>query len=122
MSDELNTMTESPSSFITHHPSLRHTQFVAAASQLFGSLSEQALATIEPLAQWIQLVRGEALFQQGDASDGLCVVVSGRLQVIRTNSDGVETVIAEVKPGESIGEMGFFTREPRTADVVAVRD
>ena len=110
------------SALSTQHSALRHDQFVAAASQLFGSLSEQALATIEPLAQWIQLVRGEALFQQGDASDGLCVVVSGRLQVIRTNSDGTNVVIGEAKPGESIGEMGFFTREPRTADVIAVRD
>jgi predicted acylesterase/phospholipase RssA/CRP-like cAMP-binding protein len=74
------------------------------------------------MAEWIQLARGEALFRQGDASDGLCVVVSGRLQVIRANPDGTALVIAEMSPGESIGEMGFFTREPRSADVIAVRD
>ena len=100
----------------------RHEQFVAAASRLFGSLSAEALATIEPLAEWIPLVRGDALFRQGDASDGLCVVISGRLQVVRTNSDGTSIVLTETSPGESIGEMGFFTREPRTADVIAVRD
>jgi len=100
----------------------KHEQFVSAASRLFGSLSANALDTIEPLAQWIQLVRGEALFGQGDVSDGLCVVVSGRLQVVRENKDGLSVVIAEVSPGESIGEMGFFTREPRSADVVAIRD
>lgn len=101
---------------------VRQEQFVSAASRLFGSLSAEALAAIEPLAEWIQLVRGEALFRQGDASDGLCVVASGRLQVVRTNSDGTCLVLAEVSPGESTGEMGFFTREPRTADVIAVRD
>jgi predicted acylesterase/phospholipase RssA/CRP-like cAMP-binding protein len=100
----------------------KHEQFVNAASRLFGSLSADALATIEPLAVWIQLARGEALFKQGDPSDGLCVVVSGRLQVVRTNNDGTVIVVAEIPPGESIGEMGFFTREPRTADVIAVRD
>jgi predicted acylesterase/phospholipase RssA/CRP-like cAMP-binding protein len=99
-----------------------HDQFVAAAARLFGSLSAEALAAIEPLAEWVHLVRGDALFRQGDASDGLCVVVSGRLQVVRTNSDGTTVVLSEVPSGESIGEMGFFTREPRTADVIAVRD
>ena len=100
----------------------QHERFVNAASRLFGSLSAEALATIEPLAEWIQLARGEALFKQGDASDGLCVVISGRMQVVRANNDGTTIVVAEVSPGESIGEMGFFTREPRTADVIAVRD
>ncbi len=100
----------------------KHEQFVNAASRLFGSLSPDALATIEPLAQWIQLARGEALFKQGDASDGLYVVISGRMQVARTNTDGTMLIVAEIPPGESIGEMGFFTREPRSADVIAVRD
>lgn len=100
----------------------RHDQFVSAASRLFGSLSGAALEAIEPLAQWIQLVRGEALFRQGQTSDGICVVVSGRLQIVRTNSDGTSIVLNEATAGESIGEMGFFTREPRTADVIAVRD
>lgn len=100
----------------------RHEQFVAAVARLFGSLSEEALATIEPLAEWIHMVRGSALFKQGDASDGVCVVISGRLQVIRAHADGTSIIIGEASPGESIGEMGFFTREPRTADVIAIRD
>jgi predicted acylesterase/phospholipase RssA/CRP-like cAMP-binding protein len=103
-------------------PDARRSQFVAAASRLFGSLSPEALSTIEPLAEWIQVVRGEALFRQGESSDGLFVVISGRLQVVRTDGDGTSTIISEAVPGESIGEMGFFTREPRTADVVAIRD
>ncbi|HEX2060464.1 MAG TPA: cyclic nucleotide-binding and patatin-like phospholipase domain-containing protein [Thermoanaerobaculia bacterium] len=101
---------------------VRHEQFLNAAKLLFGSLSAEALATIEPLAEWIHLVRGDALFRQGDASDGVCVLISGRLHVVRTDSDGTRVVIGEAMPGESIGEMGFFTREPRTADVIAVRD
>ncbi len=123
MTEEANVATEPHSALSTPHSALsRHEQFVNAASRLFGSLSEDTLTAIEPLAQWIQLARGESLFQQGDASDGLCVVVSGRLQVVRENKDGTTIVIGEASPGESIGEMGFFTREPRTADVIAIRD
>src|SRR5436190_23949998 len=103
-------------------PSLRHEQFVAAASQLFGSLSASTLDEIEPLAEWRQLVRGDALFRQGQASTGLYVVMSGRLQVVRENADGTTIILGEAGPGESVGEMGFFTKEPRSASVVALRD
>src|SRR5687767_12640432 len=96
----------------------RHEQFVGAAARLFGSLSPEALATIEPLAEWLHLVRGDALFRQGDSSDGVFVVVSGRMQVIRAGKDGTALILGEASPGESVGEMGFFTREPRNADVI----
>lgn len=100
----------------------RHQQFVAAASRLFGSLKPEALAEIEPLAEWISVVRGETLFRQGDPSDGIYVAISGRFQIVRHNANGSSLVIGEAAPGESIGEMGFFTKEPRTASVVAIRD
>ncbi|MGZ5432366.1 MAG: cyclic nucleotide-binding and patatin-like phospholipase domain-containing protein [Thermoanaerobaculia bacterium] len=124
MTENANVATEPHSALSTQHPALsaRHGQFIAAASELFGSLSDEALSAIEPLAEWVPLVRGDALFRQGDASDGLCVVVSGKLQVVRANVDGTFVVIGEATPGESIGEMGFFTREPRNADVIAIRD
>ena len=124
MTNDTNVAGDPYAGLDTHDSGLHvhHEQFVAAASRLFGSLSAEALEAIRPLAEWVQLVRGDALFRQGDASDGLCVVVSGRLQVVRTNSDGTSIIVSEATPGESIGEMGFFTREPRTADVIAIRD
>ena len=97
-------------------------EFIAAAARLFGSLEKETIEEIEPLAQWHPLVRGDALFRQGDPSDGIYVVVSGRLKVVRENTDGTSVVIGEAGAGESIGEMGFFTKEPRTASIVAVRD
>lgn len=102
--------------------SVRHEQFVAAASRLFGSLSAATLEEIEPLAEWRQLARGDALFRQGQESTGLYVVISGRLQVARENADGTTIILAEAGPGEAVGEMGFFTKEARSASVVAARD
>src|SRR4029079_14885445 len=55
-------------------------------------------------------------------STGLYVVVSGRLQVVRENANGTAVIIAEAGPGEAVGEMGFFTKEPRSASVIAIRD
>ena len=61
--------------------------------------------------------RGAVLIEQGDKSDSLYVVVRGRFLV-----QADDRLIAEIKEGEPIGELAFFTAEPRTATVVAGRN
>ena len=71
---------------------------------------------------WVHLRSGNTLFQQNDPSDGLYILINGRLNVFIRENDKEEKLVGEVVPGESVGEMGFFTREPRTATVRALRD
>jgi NTE family protein len=65
------------------------------------------------------LRRGEVLVRQGDPSDTLYFVLSGRFTV---HVDGVAERIAEIGQGQPIGEIGFFAGLPRTATVTALRD
>jgi len=65
------------------------------------------------------LVRGQMLVAQGEASDALFVVLHGALAVRRA---GDHAPIAELRAGEVVGEIGFFANMPRTADVIAIRD
>lgn len=65
----------------------------------------------------ISLNRGETLIEQGSAAGEMFLVQTGRLQVLR---DGAE--LAEIGPGQVVGEIAFFTGEARTADVIAARD
>jgi NTE family protein len=69
----------------------------------------------EPLS----LRRGDVLVRQGEPSDVLYVVVSGRFSV---HVDGAVEPVAEIGPGQPIGEIGFFAGLPRTATVIARRD
>jgi NTE family protein len=81
------------------------------------------------LTQWnqleiraVMLVRrvagGETLIEQGSPAQAMFIVNFGRFEV--NNFAG--QLIAEVGAGQLIGEIGFFTGEPRTASVVATRD
>jgi NTE family protein/lysophospholipid hydrolase len=54
--------------------------------------------------------------------DYFCIVVDGRVRVTRAGARGDESRIAELGPGEIVGEMAVVTDEPRSATVVAVRD
>ena len=84
---------------------------------LFAGLSDAALKTVSNLSRLETLSRGDILIAQGDQSDSLYVVARGRFLV---HAD--DRLIAEIKEGEPIGELAFFTGEPRTATVVAGRN
>jgi NTE family protein/lysophospholipid hydrolase len=94
--------------------------FTRAASRL--GLDEAAVRELEGKVQWDVVHRGEVLMREGDSADSLFVLISGRLHVFRTQAGGEILPIAEVAAGETIGEMAFFTGEPRSATVAALRD
>src|SRR4051812_28301807 len=82
-----------------------------------GTLTD--LRALAPIAEALTLQRGEVLVRQGDPSDALYFVLSGRFTV---HMDGIAEPVAEIGQGQSIGEIGFFAGLPRTATVMALRD
>ncbi len=70
-------------------------------------LSRCAKVTLEP---------GDILCSQGEASTALYILLFGKLAVRIVNS----SAIASIDPVTSIGEMGVFTGEPRSATVEAM--
>lgn len=68
------------------------------------------------------------LINEGDASDSLYIVLSGRVKVYSTNAEGKEVVIATHGPGEYVGELSLdggvrstsvMTLVPTTCSVVS---
>jgi len=70
---------------------------------------------------WQKIQNGETLFEQGDDSDHIFMVLTGRLKTKSLSTTGVvssNTVYA----GGVVGEVSMLTRMPRDATVVAIRD
>jgi predicted acylesterase/phospholipase RssA/CRP-like cAMP-binding protein len=88
----------------------------------FRDLDPALLADLETVLEPVGLYGGEVLLRRGDRSDDIYLIVSGRLRVAIAGSQGTEKVLAELGPGETIGEMALITGEPRSADVYAIRD
>lgn len=99
---------------------IRQEQLARVLKDVFGELDEPTLRRIEAELEWVELRPGEALFEQGDPSDCMYLAVSGRLIGVRA-SGKERRIVTEIGRGESIGEMGFFTDEPRTAGIYARR-
>ncbi|MBV8279006.1 MAG: cyclic nucleotide-binding domain-containing protein, partial [Verrucomicrobia bacterium] len=92
-------------------------------SNLFASLSAEAMAALQAELTPVTLMGGEELFKEGEPSDSLYIVISGRLRVIsRVAEDQSERVLGDLGHGEIVGEMGLICKEPRSATVVAIRD
>jgi CRP-like cAMP-binding protein len=64
---------------------------------------------------------GEYVIKEGSIDPTMYIPLSGELEVRMTNEAGKEVRIAEVPPGETVGEVAFLTDTPRTASVVATR-
>jgi lysophospholipid hydrolase len=92
-------------------------------SDLFASLSADAMTALQAQLTPVTLMSGEILFKEGEPSDSLYIVISGRLRVFsRATDDQSERLVADLGHGEIVGEMGLVCGEPRSATVVAIRD
>ena len=60
--------------------------------------------------------KDEAIFREGDPSDSVFVVVSGRVELSKLGPDG-PVVLAMLGPLEMFGEMGILDDSPRSATV-----
>jgi NTE family protein len=96
----------------------------AAVVRAFAVQAADAPAVLDALQACV-CRGGEWLFRQDDPGDALYLLARGRLQVWITTTDQGEqheTMVAEVAPGETVGEISLLTGGRRSAGIRAVRD
>lgn len=81
----------------------------------------ETIQEISSLAGSKKLGKGEILFREGDASDAMYVIKSGRIAITKAKGNS-EIILAEKKTGEMLGEMAFFDSKPRSAGAKAIVD
>ncbi len=81
---------------------------------LFAQLSKSGRKTIAKHADEVQIPSGTRIIEQGRAANELLVIEHGTADVL----DG-EAVIAQMGPGDVVGEIGLLNYSRRTATVVA---
>jgi CRP/FNR family transcriptional regulator, cyclic AMP receptor protein len=65
--------------------------------------------------------RNQIILNEGEESDGLIVILKGRVRVFSTSTDGRQVFIDEHGAGEYVGEMAL-DGSPRSASVIALTD
>lgn len=91
-------------------------------AELFPDPETADLASIVDDAEVVHLEPGAVLFSEGDPADAAYLVIAGRVRVLQRDRDGnLAQPVAEVGPGELIGERALLADVPRNATVVAAR-
>ncbi len=88
-------------------------------SVLFQNLSDSELRKISLNFEIIDLPMGEVLFYEKDTSDDMYLVLEGKVRASLFDEHGNELVLAELGPGEFLGEMSMIDQLPRSATVLA---
>jgi NTE family protein/lysophospholipid hydrolase len=95
---------------------------VLRKSSVFGQLDDVELSELVKFLEFRHVEGGSQILNEGDVSDSVLFVISGCLRVSRRDETGKLCLYNEIRPGESVGEVGMILRQTRTANVTAVRD
>ena len=90
--------------------------------ELFSDADQAILNELAAELRVVTLERGETLMRQGDPADCMYAIVSGRLQLFTESGDGTQRLLAELRSGETVGEVDLIDGRPRMATARAVRD
>jgi CRP/FNR family transcriptional regulator, cyclic AMP receptor protein len=87
---------------------------------LFQSLNEAQLDVLATGSLRRNYPRGRTIVAEGEPSQSLYILLSGRAKVQRSDSEGKEVILAVIGPGEFFGEMSLIDDAPRSASVITL--
>lgn len=89
---------------------------------LFSALDAEAATALRASMVELRVARGTAIFSEGEPGDRMYVILDGKVKLGQTSTDGRESLLAVLGPGEVFGELSLFDPGPRTATATAVTD
>ena len=98
-------------------------ELLLARVPLFRNLSGAALSALTLRYNQRRFPARSVLMRQGEASDCMHIILSGRVVIEREHPDLRHPVLlANLGAGEVVGEMGLLDGEPRSATVTAIEE
>ena len=87
---------------------------------LFSGLTEEQLDAISSFTFQKTFQPGEMIVEEGHTGNGLYIIMSGQVEVVKGLGTENARVLAKRGPEEVFGEMALLGEWPRTASVIAV--
>jgi len=86
---------------------------------LFDKIDSVQVGVIAAHMRIMHLDEKQRLFAEGEASDYICFIVSGTLEVFKQSQQGRMVAVSTLSRGRTIGEMALMDSYPRSATVIA---
>ncbi len=89
---------------------------------LFSALDPEGAAALRASLVARDLAKGEVIFSEGEPGHQMYVIVEGKVKLGQTSSDGRESLLGVLGPGEMFGELSLFDPGLRTSTATALTD
>jgi len=89
---------------------------------IFNYLSDTDIKRIFETGSVRKFKRKSTIFNQGEDSDSVCLILSGKVKIYVSDMDGRVTIVRLLGTGEYFGELGLIDSLPRSATVEALED
>jgi CRP-like cAMP-binding protein len=90
-----------------------------ATSPLFRPFNHQQQLDLIRRFDGHEIAAGTVIIREGDAGQGLFVVLAGEVEVSKRQASGGELALARLRAGDVFGEMSLLTNQPTSATVTA---
>lgn len=87
---------------------------------LFSGLTDTQIERLAAGSVRRSFPKGRTIVAEGEPSQSLYILLSGRAKVQRSDTEGKEVILAVLGPGECFGEMSLIDDAPRSASVITI--
>lgn len=87
---------------------------------LFAKLSSRERLTLGRAAIVRSYPKNSAILREGERTDSLYVINSGKVKVLMRDEEGKEVILSILKKGDYFGELAVIDELPRSASVVTM--
>lgn len=85
---------------------------------VFSSLNDAELSELAMVAVKKTFLKNTVLLNEGDETDSLYIIFSGKVKAIINDEHGKEVILSIFGPGEYFGEIAFIDGERRSATII----
>jgi CRP/FNR family cyclic AMP-dependent transcriptional regulator len=87
---------------------------------LFSVLADEELDAISRLAVTRNYPKNSVIINEGDHTDSLYVILSGKVKIFLTDDQQKEVIVAIQREGDYFGELALLDEAPRSASVMTM--
>jgi CRP/FNR family cyclic AMP-dependent transcriptional regulator len=89
------------------------------SSRMFADFSRPEVQIIAGYSHAYEVAPGETIFREGDKGQFMCLIVEGKVNVLKDTGVGMRKVITTARAGQTMGEMSLLDDLPYSATATA---